>query len=170
MKKNKKKKEKVHSEFYITCKENITEFLSDKRNLIITAICFVMLLLIILVVAIFSKTAMSRERILTRSLEEMAIDYYENYYFEQLGLMSSGVSREEFLANFASIGIKINLENLEAYKDGVYEKEIEKFTKPKKKSCNKYNTKAIIYPKKPYGKKDYEIKIELECTSLNEKK
>ena len=32
MKKNKKKKEKVYSEFYITLKENITEFFKEKRQ------------------------------------------------------------------------------------------------------------------------------------------
>ena len=38
MKKNKKKKEKVHSEFYITLKENITEFFKDKRTIMVLSI------------------------------------------------------------------------------------------------------------------------------------
>ena len=50
MKKNKKKKEKVHSEFYITCKENITEFLKDKRTIMILSIFAIMVVLIILVI------------------------------------------------------------------------------------------------------------------------
>ena len=164
MKKNKKKKEKVHSEFYITCKENITEFLKDKRNIMILSIFAIMVVLIILVIFIFSVAVVSREKMLTKSLTNMATDYYENFYFEQVGI-STGVSREEFLANFANIGIKINLENLEVFQEGKYKKEIEKFMKPKKSKCDKFNTKAIIYPKRPYGKNDYELEVNLECQS-----
>ena len=93
-----------------------------------------------------------------------SICYYENFYFEQVGV-STGVSREEFLANFATIGIKINLENLEVFQDGKYKKEIEKFMKPKSSKCDKFNTKAIVYPKRPYGKNDYELEVNLECQS-----
>ena len=164
MKKNKKKKEKVHSEFYITCKENITEFLKDKRTIMILSIFAIMVVLILLVIFIFSVAVVSREKMLTKSLTNMATDYYENFYFEQVGI-STGVSREEFLANFANIGIKINLENLEVFQEGKYKKEIEKFMKPKKSKCDKFNTKAIIYPKRPYGKNDYELEVNLECQS-----
>ena len=164
MKKNKKKKEKVHSEFYITCKENITEFLKDKRTIMILSIFAIMVVLIILVIFIFSVAVVSREKMLTKSLSNMASDYYENFYFEQVGV-STGVSREEFLANFATIGIKINLENLEVFQDGKYKKEIEKFMKPKSSKCDKFNTKAIVYQKRPYSKKDYDLEINLECKS-----
>ena len=146
MKKNKKKKEKVHSEFYITLKENITEFFKDKRTIMVLSIFGIMIALILLVVFIFSVAVVSREKMLTKSLTNMATDYYENFYF-------------------TTIGIKINLENLEVFQDGKYKKEIEKFMKPKSSKCDKFNTKAIVYPKRPYGKNDYELEVNLECQS-----
>ena len=30
-------------------------------------------------------------------------------------------------------------------------------------ACNTTSTRAIIYPKSPYGRKDYTIKVELDC-------
>ena len=89
MKKNKKKKEKVHSEFYITLKENITEFFKDKRTIMILSIFGIMVALILLVVFIFSVAVVSREKMLTKSLTNMASDYYENFYFEQVGRIFS---------------------------------------------------------------------------------
>ena len=31
------------------------------------------------------------------------------------------------------------------------------------KACNNKTTRAIIYPKSPYGKKDYKVEVELDC-------
>jgi len=45
-----------------------------------------------------------------------------------------------------------------------FKEEIDKFKNSKaKKECSRTNTKAVIYPKSPYGENDFEVKAELDC-------
>ena len=63
---------------------------------------------------------------------------------------------------YSGIGFKISLENISSIDNGKYKEEVESFGS-KNKKCDKLNTRAIIYPEKPYSKKDYRIEVELDC-------
>lgn len=104
----------------------------------------------------------SNEKEIENSLTEMGKSFYENFYYEQVG--SSSDERNTLLSKFTTIGIKVDLENLARYNDGEFSKEIKELKNNKtNKACNKTNTKIIIYPKSPYGKTDYTIKVKLDC-------
>lgn len=106
----------------------------------------------------------SSEEKLTKKLESIGADFYENFYYDNV---SSGKSEEEtktFLERFTDIGIKINLDNLSRYNQGSKAEEIKAFVNDKTNiPCEINNTRAVIYPKDPYGKTDYEVKAELDC-------
>ena len=53
------------------------------------------------------------EKKLKTYLQEMGIDFYENFYYEQVG--KNEQERKQVLEKFKDIGIKISLSNLEKY-------------------------------------------------------
>lgn len=118
---------------------------------------------IIIVLVILSITVFfNKERIITNKVKKMAYEYYSEYYYDSL---KEGREKEDFekiMAKFSGIGFKISLDNIVNIKNGKYKEEVESLGS-KKKKCDKLNTRAIIYPEKPYGKKDYRIEVELDC-------
>lgn len=100
----------------------------------------------------------SQEAKITKNLTKMGKDFYTTYYYPLLVDNKSKKEQTEFLERFKDTGIKINIDNLSRFSDGKYKEEIESF-----KQCKKEGTRAIIYPKSPYGKNDYKIEVELDC-------
>ncbi len=134
----------------------------NKKFVILISVILLLLVAIIVCLVVFSSSKKSNEKSLNTSLTEMGRDFYENFYYEQVG--SSADERTNLLSKFTDIGIKVDLENLERYKDGEFKSKISEFVNNKTdEKCNKTNTKAIIYPKSPYGKTDYTIEVVLEC-------
>lgn len=123
----------------------------------------IVILTIILLLSVFIK---EKQKVnLKQSLNDMAVDYYENFYYKQFENLSN---KNQRLEKYTNIGIKITLKNLEEYSDK-NKKKITNFVNSETKNpCNKYNTMAIIYPKVPYEKKDYEVEIVLECQSITD--
>ena len=132
----------------------------ENKKIKILVSLIIIVILVVTVTMIFLKR--SNEEELNTSLKEMGKNFYENFYYEQIG--SSSDERNALLSKFTTIGIKVDLENLGRYNDGEFSKEIKEFKNNKTgKSCNKTKTKVIIYPKTPYGKTDYKIETELDC-------
>jgi hypothetical protein len=118
---------------------------------------------IIIVLVILSITVfLNKERIITNKVKKMAYEYYSEYYYDSL---KEGRKKEDFeriMDKYSGIGFKISLENISSIDNGKYKEEVESFGS-KNKKCDKLNTRAIIYPEKPYSKKDYRIEVELDC-------
>ena len=104
----------------------------------------------------------SLENNLNKSLTKMGEDFYTEYYYPEISKDKSSAEVTAILEKFKDIGIKIDLDNLSRYNDGANKDEIAKF-KNNGKACNQKTTRAIIYPKSPYGKKDYKVEVELDC-------
>lgn len=126
---------------------------------------FIIVAVIIIALAVgayFIFSNRSNESKLESSLTDMGRDFYENFYYKQVG--KSSEERTDLLSKFTTIGIKIDLENLGRYDNGKYSKDIKEFVNNKtNKKCNKTNTKVVIYPKSPYGKTDYTVEAQLDC-------
>ena len=106
---------------------------------------------------------------LEKSLEEMGRDFYENFYYDQIG--GSADERTSLLSKFTTVGIKIDLDNLGRYNNGEYKDKISEFSNKKtKEKCSKTDTKVVVYPKSPFGKTDYKMEVELECGFEKDKK
>ncbi len=102
------------------------------------------------------------KRVSTNKIEELARDYYENYYYDSF---VGSIPEEDFntaFMTYSEYGFpRVYLRELllfdngrhaddRAYFDGEY-------------YCNTNHTSVIIMPTPPFGKKDYEIKYEYEC-------
>ena len=133
----------------------------ENKNRLIVNCVIVGVIVIGVVVAVVLIVFMNNKTQLTNELEKAGRDFYENYYYDQAG--SDDKTRSEFLVKLESAGIKVNLENLARSTEnnkGILDKFVNKATG---KKCNTDNTKVIIYPKDPYGKKDYIIETEIDC-------
>ena len=134
---------------------------SKKKFILIGSIVagvIVLAVLIILCITVF----FNKERITTKKVKSMGVDYYTNYLYDVLAKGRDKKDLEKILVRYAGRGIKINLETLEKYDSGKYADEI-KNLKSGKKTCDKKNTMVIIYPEEPYNKTDYRVEIELDC-------
>lgn len=126
-------------------------------------VCLVILgLLIFGGIKLFQKINHSTKDELTLYLEEMGKEFYEDFYYEQLG--STLEEKANFLSQYEKIGIKISLDTLSKYKGNIFKDKIDKFiNKDNNQKCDKGTTKVIIYPKKPYEKTSYKMVTEIEC-------
>ena len=132
--------------------------LPKKKLIIIAASIVILIVLVILSITVF----FNKERITTKKVKSMGVDYYTNYLY---GALSKDMSKEDLnnvLEKYSLVGIKVNLELIEKYDSKKY-KEVIKKLESKKYKCNKSTTRAVIYPQKPYGKTDYKVEVELDC-------
>ena len=88
-------------------------------------------------------------------MTELAKNFYENYYYDQVG--------SEFVKGHAENGIKIDIANLARINNSDSQAILEEFKNSAGENCDSTKSKVTIYPKDPYGKTDYELKIDLEC-------
>lgn len=142
-------------------KEKIKNIKFNKKTIIIIAIVLVIVVAIIFGLT-FLKKEDSQEQKLTNELKELGVDFYENFYYDQIS--SDDKERSEFLEKYVDIGIKINLDNLSRFKTEETEEIVKKFVNDDtKKECDRTSSMVIIYPKEPYEKDSYTIDVILEC-------
>lgn len=149
----------------VTKEENngISSQEKKKKMIQICAIAFGLIIVLIVVLFLTKGLNLSKEDKLNDSLTKMGEEFYTEFYYSEISKGKSDKEVTDFLSKFQDIGIKVNLDNLLRYNDGKNEDEISNFKNDDGKECNKTNTRAVIYPKSPYGKKDYTIKVELDC-------
>ena len=141
--------------------KNIKNFFSNKKNTVIVLSCVGVLVLIAGIIGITYSLSNNDEKKLTSELEMIGRHFYEDFYYTQIG--SDESERTSFLSKYSAIGIKVDLENLARTLDNKDE-ELAKFVNSKtKEQCNTTNSKVTIYPKDPYGQKDYEIQVVIDC-------
>ncbi len=148
-------------------KKEVKNTLSDneKKSKMIQ-ICLISIgLIVVLVVVMFLTRGLrlSQEEKLSKSLTDLGKEFYTEFYYDEISKGKTSDELAEFLSGFQDVGIKVNLDNLSRYNDNANEEEIAKFKNEKDEACDKTNTRAVIYPKSPYGKNDFTIKAELDC-------
>lgn len=137
----------------------------EKKSNKVIAIIIVGIVAVIAIVSvvIFKLKTPSLEEQFNSSLTKMGEKFYTDFYYVEISKNKSATEVSDFLSKFHDVGIKVNLDNLSRYNDNANKDEIAKFKNSDGKACNITNTKAIIYPKSPYGKSDYTVKVELDC-------
>lgn len=109
--------------------------------------------IIIIIIGLFTFSKLNKKGLnLEDSITSLGKDFYEKYYYDSL-------TSKDVLDNFTDTGISINLTTINTISpiDSKIDKNI------KNKKCDYEKTKVLIYPKKPFNKKDYNIKVELTC-------
>lgn len=103
----------------------------------------------------------SNEEELTANLNKIGKQFYEEFYYPSQENSQENV--KEFFEKFEKTGIKVDVENI-AKANNVDQELIKGMVNSKtKKECDKKNSYVIFYPKKPYGKTDYKMDINLDC-------
>lgn len=130
---------------------------------------------VVIVLAVVLILGKSNESVLKNKLDELGTSFYEDFYYEQVGKTEE--EKAKFVSNYASTGIKVDLENLARYAGSVKDakmtsEEIMKMFVNNKtdKECNSKESKVIIYPQGKYGKKDYKLEVKLVCGFKDEAK
>lgn len=144
------------------------KILENKKNVFLIIGLALVIILVVSLIVIYN-IGQNQETKLKSSLKSMGRKFYEDFYYEKIA--NSDDERKTFLEKFTSIGIKVDLDNLERYNNGANKEEVEKFINNKtKEKCNKTNTKIVIYPQSPYGKTDYKLEAILDCGFEEDKK
>lgn len=127
-----------------------------KKLKIIIIIGIVFLILVISGIIILVNSKVFKETLIKRDLRKMTTEFYSIYYDEH----NSNNEIKDLLKNYEKSGFTIKLSDLNIYltnRTGVTTeyKSLEK--------CDISNTRVTIKPKKPFNKKDVELKFELSC-------
>lgn len=118
-------------------------------------------LVVAIVVGIILFLNKSNEEQLTKNLNTLGKQFYEDFYYPSQENSQEDVKK--FFKQYEVSGIKVNLENI-AKANKIDEELVKGMVNNKtKKECDKTNSYVIFYPKKPYGKTNYTIEVNLEC-------
>lgn len=128
---------------------------NGKFNSKIISIICVALLLVIIITFLLTKNIR-----LEHNFKKLGEDFYTNYYYDKTVKDMGTKEVKKFFTNVELIGIKVSLSNLEKYCSKGNEKIIKKL---KASKCDESKSVIIIYPKKPFDKKDYKIEAKLSC-------
>lgn len=132
------------------------KLLKDKKVLIIGGVVVLVIVVLLVVFSFGATKGTSSKNQNKESLDTVLTDlgkkFYEEHYYNSLDDKTK-------LANFQESGLNISLTNL----DVIMPITDEVKTKLNAKKCDMDKTKVLIYPKNPYGAKDYTIKVELTC-------
>lgn len=105
-----------------------------------------------------------QETKLEKKLEEIGVDFYTNFYYEQISSNKTEQEVQEFLEKYIETGINVDIDNLSRFNEEKYPNLLDEFTNKKDNiACDIRNTKAIIYPKSPYTVEDYKVSAKLDC-------
>lgn len=141
------------------------------KNTLIVIVSVLLVVLVVLIVVIVNPFAkkLSQEEELKKKIETMGAEFYEELYYKQVETL--GDEKSNFLKNYETVGIKVDLGNLSRYKGEDSEEILKEFVNKKtNKACDKNKTQAIIYPQAPYDKKSYKIEVNLDCGFGKEEK
>ena len=141
--------------------EKIRDLWNDSKYLkiVIGLVCIIIILLIFIP---FTNSQKKEQKELTKELEKLGKDFYENFYYNQIG-GDNIETKKALLSINGSYGLKITLENI-ASSLGKEQEIYSKFKNSKEnKECDKQQTTVTIFPKEPYGQQDYTIETNLEC-------
>lgn len=131
------------------------KLLENKKNLGIIAIVSAAIIIIIFMsIFIYNNSKTKSKTTVEDTLVSLGKDFYENTYYDLLE------DKKLVLSAFVDSGLNINLTNLDATIN--FDDEVMKTFK--NKNCDFEKTKVLIYPKDPFGKTDYTIKVELKCS------
>ena len=123
---------------------------------IIIPIAIVVLVLIVAGILTLINSKEYKEKLITSELRTMTEEFYGYYYDEN----NVDKKATEYLAKFKDTGLGITLGDLKIYLESRTNK---KYDSKKLEKCDVANTIVTVFPKSPYGKKDYRIEFKLSC-------
>ena len=131
--------------------------LKNKRIVIVGVIVFIILVSIIAVIIVNSKSEKSIKNRYEKIVRELGKEFYENHYYDLVTVTNGS----NYIQAFDELGFTFDLDSLSSISIKAKNKAAK--LESKDYTCGKYSTKVIVHPKNPYGKKDYDIDVILDC-------
>lgn len=148
-------------QFINKLKTVMNKIMKNKLFLMIAGAVALIVVLVVALVLIFSNNKNESLK-LSESLKELGVDFYENFYYNQIS--KNDKERKEFLEKYKDLGIKVSLDSIARHKIDAKEEILAEFVNSKtKEECDRTNTMVVIYPKEPYGKSDHVVDAILVC-------
>ena len=92
----------------------------------------------------------NQEEKLSKKLETVGADFYENFYHSQISSNKTEEEVKEFLERFKEIGIKVDIDNLSRFDDKKYADLDKEFINKKDNIlCDVRNTRAVYILRNP---------------------
>lgn len=132
-------------------------FNATKKSILIVIVFSMLIVILVLLLSYFEKP----EHLVKRKIENIAADYYENYYYPNLiGNANSQDSLEDIMSHYTEVGFAtISLRQLLLFDNERY-KETASFIL---KYCDENHTSVRIFPEAPFGKTNYRIDYHYSC-------
>lgn len=126
-----------------------------------TILIVIILAMLAVIFAVFVAYLITPERVITRNIESIVADYYENYFYDTVGSRNdTPVDRATILANYESTGLApLTLKQLLYFDDGRHEDQKSTF----QTYCDLTTTTVRIYPDPPFGRTDYHVLYDYSC-------
>ena len=103
------------------------------------------------------------ERLAKQKFEELAVKYYETYYYDRLVESVEPEQFEQQMAKYEQTGFQpVLLRQLLLYQNGKYN-DYKGYFEKDGFNCDKNETSATFYPVKPYGRNDYTVEYSYKC-------
>ncbi len=134
-----------------------------KKTLLFILLIFLLIILGLLSYVFFNNLRRVQKDNYLSEFTTMTEELYSKYYYKVVSVGKTEEQLSEYLKKFEVIGLKFDLEALENYSDE-YKEKVSDFIK-KYDTCKKEDVYVTIKPKSPYGSKDFESEIMMECAN-----
>ena len=126
-----------------------------------TILAVIVLAMMSVILTILFTTLSTPERVITHQVEAISTDYYENYFYDQIGSnATSNTSIPEIMEKYLTRGFaKITLNQLLHFDNGRHSGAASTLST----YCDLENTYIKIYPLEPFGRQDYRIDYHYSC-------
>ena len=123
----------------------------------------VMVSTVMVFVSVFVAVFFNPEAVAKRTMDKLAREYYENYYYEKFIESLDRDALESRMKSYETTGFQpVLLRQLLLYQNGK-NSEYKKYFENKNYFCDKNETSAKFYPVAPYGVKDYRVEYNYTC-------
>lgn len=133
-----------------------------KRTILFVIALAVLAVILFLLFQIFNQP----DKLVAQKIDELVADYYENTFYRTIAESdaikngTSGKTVEEIIKKYSKFGTeKITLHQMMLYDN---DRHTETFNYVGR-YCDTTNTYVFYYPHEPYGKTDYDAKINYSC-------
>lgn len=128
----------------------------------ITLVCLIASLAVVLL-SVFVGVFFNPQKVAERKLKKLAIDYYENYFYDKFVSAMPEGKKEDVFKDYSERGFApVYLRQLLLF-DNERDIGYAKYFNTTTYSCDRNATKIQIFPVEPYNKKDYYIEYTSSC-------
>ena len=129
----------------------------EKKGNVKKVFAIVGIIILVLIIGLIIILSLSKGLRQELRVKNVAGSFFK-YYYEDNSDKTDKDKIKVFLSNYAASGLRVKLGDMETYID-THKVENYKILK----NCDKDKTSVIIYPKAPYGKTDYDVKVKMSC-------